>query len=113
MSDPHLGNVERIRELRAAVGRESRGEPSRTRAYACLEDGVLGALLHLRAEMSDELRRHISTRRCPLPCPLDEESICVRLSCRWESKVVLELVSWKITLNKVASLRLSSSWPEP
>jgi hypothetical protein len=71
----------RIRELRAAVGRASHGERSRIKAHAGHEDGVLRALLHFRAEMSEELRQHISTRLAALKAEFIPDLKPVPLQC--------------------------------
>ncbi len=56
----------RIVELRRAVNAVADGEPSRTKAQAGHEDGVLRALLHFRGGMSEGLRQHIDTRLAKL-----------------------------------------------
>ncbi|WP_158168555.1 hypothetical protein [Mycolicibacterium smegmatis] len=54
--------LDRIADLRHAVHQVAEGEPSRTKAEAGHEDGVLRALLHFESEMSPELRQHVYAR---------------------------------------------------
>jgi hypothetical protein len=54
--------LDRIVDLRRAVRMVADGDCSRTKAQAGHEDGVLRALLHLEAKMSDGLRRHVYAR---------------------------------------------------
>ena len=54
--------LDRIGDLRRAVHRVADGEHSRTKAEAGREDGVLRALLHFDAEMTQELRSHVYAR---------------------------------------------------
>ena len=54
--------LDRIGDLRHAVQKVADAEPSRTKAEAGHEDGVLRALLHFESEMSPELRQHVLTR---------------------------------------------------
>lgn len=51
--------LNRIEDLRRAVHQVADAEPSRTKAEAGHEDGVLRALLHFESEMSPELRQHV------------------------------------------------------
>lgn len=54
--------LDRIEDLRRAVHQVADAEPSRTKAEAGHEDGVLRALLHFESEMSQELRQHVYAR---------------------------------------------------
>lgn len=54
--------IDRIADLRRAVHQVADGQPSRTKAEAGHEDGVLRALLHFDAEISPELRSHVYAR---------------------------------------------------
>ncbi len=54
--------LDRIEDLRHAVHQVADAEPSRTKAEAGHEDGVLRALLHFESEMSLELRQHVYAR---------------------------------------------------
>lgn len=58
--------LDRIVELRHAVRMVADGEWSHTKAQAGHEDGVLRALLHFEAQMSDGLRQHVHTRLAQL-----------------------------------------------
>ncbi|SIF61262.1 Uncharacterised protein [Mycobacteroides abscessus subsp. abscessus] len=53
---------DRIADLRRAVHQVADNQPSRTKAEAGHEDGVLRALLHFDAEMTPELRLHVHAR---------------------------------------------------
>jgi exonuclease III len=74
--------TDRIVALRAAVARASAGEPSRIKAHAGHEDGVLRALLHYRGEMSGELRQHIDTRLARLKAEFLPDLKSVPLQCK-------------------------------
>lgn len=54
--------LDRIGDLRHSVHQVADAEPSRTKAEAGHEDGVLRALLHFESEMSPELRQHVFAR---------------------------------------------------
>lgn len=54
--------IDRITDLRNAVHQVAEAEPSRTKAEAGHEDGVLRALLHFESEMSPDLRQHVFAR---------------------------------------------------
>ena len=74
--------TDRIVALRAAVARASAGEPSRTKAHAGHEDGILRALLHFRGEMSEDLRQHIDTRLARLKAEFLPDLKAVPLQCK-------------------------------
>ncbi len=58
--------LDRINDLRHAVRMVADGESSQTKAQAGHEDGVLRALLHFEAEMSDGLRERVYARLAKL-----------------------------------------------
>jgi hypothetical protein len=71
----------RIVELRGAVHAVADGQLSRTKAQAGHEDGVLRALLHLRGNMSEDLRQHIGTRLGRLKAEFLPDLKAVPLQC--------------------------------
>lgn len=58
--------LDRIVDLRRAVGMVADGEHSLNKKQAGHEDGVLRALLHFEGDMSSELRRYILSRLAQL-----------------------------------------------
>lgn len=74
--------TDRIVALRAAVRRVADGEPSRNKAHAGHEDGVLRALLHFKSGMSAELIHHIDMRLAQLRAEFIPNLKAVPLQCR-------------------------------
>lgn len=72
---------ERIVELRRAVYMVADGEHSGTKKQAGHEDGVLRALLHFEAVMTNELRHSIHTRLAQLQPQFELRSTTAPLRC--------------------------------